>query len=57
MNMSKWELLAVHQSLLMYVIVRLDQGETEQNNFDPLMRATFVVRFAQVSSSLPVSVR
>ncbi|KAH6659029.1 hypothetical protein BKA67DRAFT_4200 [Truncatella angustata] len=40
MNMNKCELLAAMQALSIYIIMRLDQGETDNNNVDFLMTAT-----------------
>lgn len=37
MNLSKWELLAAMQALSIYVLIRLDEGETDYNNFDFLL--------------------
>ncbi|KAB8219827.1 hypothetical protein BDV33DRAFT_191739 [Aspergillus novoparasiticus] len=34
---NKWELLAAMQALSIYTIIRLDEGETEYNNFDVLL--------------------
>ena len=41
--MNKWELLAAMQALSIYILVRLDEGEMEHNNFDYLLLATVVV--------------
>lgn len=41
--MKKWELLAAMQALAIYIIMRLDEGETEYNNFDFLLCKTVVV--------------
>lgn len=35
--MNKWELLAAIQALTIYVLVRLQEGETENNNIDFLL--------------------
>ncbi|KAH8701693.1 hypothetical protein BGW36DRAFT_371332 [Talaromyces proteolyticus] len=41
---SKWELLAAMQALSIYIIVRLDEGETDYNNFDSLLiRAVILI--------------
>lgn len=42
--MKKWELLAAMQALAIYIIMRLDEGETEYNNFDLLLCKTVIVR-------------
>ncbi len=31
------------QALLIYIIIRLDEGETEHNNFDSLLVSTVIV--------------
>lgn len=43
-RMKKWELLAAMQALAIYIIMRLDEGETEYNNFDLLLCKTVIVR-------------
>jgi hypothetical protein len=43
MKLSKWELLAAMQALLLYIIIRLDEGETEYNDFDSLLMRTVIV--------------
>lgn len=40
---DKWELLATAQALLVYLLVRLAEGETKHNNFDELLLGTFAV--------------
>ena len=42
--MDEWELLAAMQALLIYILIRLDEGETEYNNLDSLMIAAVSVR-------------
>ncbi|KAJ5776438.1 uncharacterized protein N7511_001449 [Penicillium nucicola] len=44
-NLSKWGLLAAMQSVSIYILFRLDEGEAEYNNFDSLMLATVAVNF------------
>ncbi|KAJ5176203.1 uncharacterized protein N7482_002080 [Penicillium canariense] len=39
-RLSDWELLAGKQAISIYILIRLDEGATEQNNFDPLLLAT-----------------
>jgi hypothetical protein len=41
--MNKWQLLAAMQALSVYLLVRLQEGETEHNNYDSLMLATVIV--------------
>lgn len=43
LKLNKWELLAGMQALFIYIIIRLDEGETEQNNLDSLLLATVTV--------------
>ncbi|CAG9992929.1 unnamed protein product [Clonostachys byssicola] len=41
---NKWELLAAMHALSIYILLRLDEGETEHNNFDSLIvRAVIVI--------------
>ncbi|GAM37301.1 hypothetical protein TCE0_023r07116 [Talaromyces pinophilus] len=42
-RMKKWELLAAMQALAIYIIMRLDEGETEYNNFDLLLCKTVIL--------------
>ncbi|KAI0545490.1 hypothetical protein F4679DRAFT_561112 [Xylaria curta] len=42
-KLHKWELLAAMQALSIYILVRLDEGETDYNNFDALLVKTFIV--------------
>jgi hypothetical protein len=37
LQLNKWELLAAMQALSIYIIIRLDEGQTEHNNFDSVM--------------------
>lgn len=41
--MDSLELLACMQALCIYILIRLDEGETEHNNFDSLMVKTVIV--------------
>lgn len=41
--MDKWGLLAALQALSIYILIRLDGGETEHNNLDSLLLITVVV--------------
>lgn len=40
---SKWELLAAMQALAIYIITRLNEGETEHNGLDSLLIASVTV--------------
>ena len=42
-QLNRWELLTAMQALSIYIIVRLDEGETDHNNFDPLLIGTVKV--------------
>ncbi|RAO73580.1 uncharacterized protein BHQ10_009592 [Talaromyces amestolkiae] len=42
-RMKKGELLAAMQALAIYIIMRLDEGETEYNNFDLLLCKTVIL--------------
>lgn len=48
--MNKWELLAAIQALTIYVLVRLGEAETENNNIDFLL-----VKLVSVGPHLPSS--
>jgi hypothetical protein len=41
--MNPWELLSAMQALSVYLLVRLQEGETEHNNYDSLMLTTVIV--------------
>ena len=43
-TMNEWELLAAMQAITIYLLIRLDEGETEHNNFDLLLVSTVTVR-------------
>ncbi|KAI1182205.1 hypothetical protein F5B17DRAFT_421508 [Nemania serpens] len=45
-RLRKWELLAAMQALSIYILIRLDEGETDYNNFDSLLVKT-VIAIAQ----------
>lgn len=36
------------QAVTIYILFRLDEGETEQNDFDPLLLATVTVSLASI---------
>ena len=42
-TLSKWELLGAMQALSIYVLIRLDEGETEHNNLDYLLERAVIV--------------
>ena len=44
MNLTKWGLLAAMQALSIYILVRLDEGETQHNDFDFLLLEAVAVR-------------
>jgi hypothetical protein len=47
LKLTKWELLAAMQALSIYIIIRLDEGETDYNSFDSLLFATVIVSLAR----------
>ncbi|KAI0172770.1 hypothetical protein GGR52DRAFT_546009 [Hypoxylon sp. FL1284] len=49
LKFSKWELLAAMQALSIYVLIRLDEGETEHNDFDYLLVKAVIVIAQQLS--------
>ncbi|KFY47651.1 hypothetical protein V495_01883 [Pseudogymnoascus sp. VKM F-4514 (FW-929)] len=54
LKLNKWELLAGMQALSIYILIRLDEGETEQNNLDSLLLATVTIlskRFAHTDTT------
>ncbi|RAQ51718.1 hypothetical protein AFGD_006027 [Aspergillus flavus] len=50
-TLNKWELLAAMQALSIYIIIRLDEGETEYNNFDVLLLKAITAISKQLSCS------
>ena len=44
---NKWELLAAIEALSIYILVRLDEGETEHNDFDSLLISAVVAISSQ----------
>ena len=42
--MKKRELVTAMQALSIYILIRLDEGETDDNNYDYLLLATVTVR-------------
>lgn len=43
MSLNKWELLATMQATAIYILIRLDEGETDYNNYDCLLLTTVAV--------------
>ncbi|KAL8924489.1 MAG: hypothetical protein Q9172_002654 [Xanthocarpia lactea] len=41
-RLNRWELLAGMQALSIYILLRLDEGATDHNDFDPLMITTVI---------------
>lgn len=41
--MDKQEMLTALQALSLYVLLRIDEGETDDNNFDYLLHTTVTV--------------
>ncbi|KAA8619664.1 hypothetical protein PtrSN002B_001259 [Pyrenophora tritici-repentis] len=48
-SLNKWELLGAMQALSIYVLIRLDEGETEHNNFDYLLERAVILIAMQLS--------
>jgi hypothetical protein len=48
--MNSWEALASLQALLIYTVVRVDEGETEYNNLDSLIQSSIIVSFEEFKS-------
>ena len=50
-TLSRWELLGAMQALSIYILIRIDEGETEHNNLDYLLERAVIVsplhRYAQ----------
>lgn len=42
-NLGKWELLGAMQANTVYTLIRLEEGETDDNNIDSLLVETFKV--------------
>ncbi|KAI5201221.1 hypothetical protein AUEXF2481DRAFT_28273 [Aureobasidium subglaciale EXF-2481] len=56
-GVNEWQLLAAMQALSLYILMRLQEGETEHNNCDSLMLATFMMiagGFARTGSKCDV---
>ncbi|RDL37909.1 uncharacterized protein BP5553_05342 [Venustampulla echinocandica] len=52
LKLNKWELIAAMLALSVYVLIRLDEGETDHNNLDSLLVATVTVIADQLISNL-----
>ena len=50
LRLNKWELLAAMQALSIYILMRLDEGETDHNNLDALMVTTVIMVATQFNS-------
>ncbi|USP77956.1 transcription factor, DNA binding domain cpaE [Curvularia clavata] len=48
-SLNKWDLLSAMQALSIYVLIRLDEGETEHNNFDHLLERAVILTAMQIS--------
>jgi hypothetical protein len=42
-TLNKWEILGAMQALSIYILIRLDEGETEHNNLDHLLERAVIV--------------
>lgn len=51
-KLNKWELLAAMQALSIYIIMRLEEGETEHNDVDFLLLSTVTVGLTNSSLSM-----
>ncbi|KAL5343437.1 hypothetical protein BJX70DRAFT_394000 [Aspergillus crustosus] len=54
LQLSKWDLLGAMQSLSIYILIRLDEGDTEHNNIDFLLLAAVTAIARQISSDSPL---
>ncbi|KAB8234263.1 Zn(II)2Cys6 transcription factor domain-containing protein [Aspergillus alliaceus] len=48
-KLNEWDLLGAMQALSIYILVRLDEGETDYNNLDFLLLATVTILAKQLS--------
>ncbi|KAJ6134416.1 hypothetical protein N7523_000738 [Penicillium sp. IBT 18751x] len=48
-KLSNWELLAALQAMSIYVLIRLDEGETEHNDCDSLLIGTIIILAQQIT--------
>ncbi|KAI3331452.1 hypothetical protein HD806DRAFT_518473 [Xylariaceae sp. AK1471] len=53
-KLNKWELLAAMQALSIYILIRLDEGEKDYNNFDFLLVKT-VIAIAQQLGEIDIT--
>lgn len=44
LELNRWEALAALQALSIYILIRVDEGETEHNNLDFLLLSAVTVR-------------
>ncbi|KAI0883133.1 uncharacterized protein GGS22DRAFT_167959 [Annulohypoxylon maeteangense] len=51
LSLSKWELLAAMQALSIYILIRLDEGETDHNNVDFILVKAVAVIAQQLTHS------
>ncbi|KAI0129862.1 hypothetical protein BJ170DRAFT_692521 [Xylariales sp. AK1849] len=49
LGFNKWELLAALQALSIYIIMRLEEGETDHNDFDFLLVTTVIIISKQIN--------
>ena len=57
LTLNRWELLAAMQALSIYILIRLEEGETAHNNVDFLLLATvqvLVFHFFPLTSALMI---
>ncbi|KUJ15935.1 uncharacterized protein LY89DRAFT_670467 [Mollisia scopiformis] len=52
MKLTRWELLAAMQALSIYILIRLEETETDYNNFDVLLVTTVTVIAKRITCSL-----
>ncbi|KAL3477778.1 hypothetical protein BJX99DRAFT_257150 [Aspergillus californicus] len=52
-SLDSWGLLSAMQALAVYILLRLDEGETEANNVDFLLLATVTIIAKQLPNRLP----
>ncbi|KAF7592438.1 hypothetical protein BBP40_000286 [Aspergillus hancockii] len=51
LKLNKWELLAAMQALSIYILIKLDEGDTDHNKFDLLLLATVTAIAKQLARS------
>ncbi|KAF2704664.1 hypothetical protein K504DRAFT_506642 [Pleomassaria siparia CBS 279.74] len=52
-TLTRWELLAAMQALAIYILIRMDEGEMEYNNFDTLLLVTVAVTSKETACRTP----